>query len=398
MKLNPTDHRSVNASTPQDVACRTRELPPMLRFALFQVRFVGVCAIAFVALLAAPSARAQLPRDLIEEALDQNIAELEIPTTTLAEALMTLADKTGLQFAMAPEVAELMPRGDKTKIGVTIKNTSVRSAVGQVFDGLGLRMDIEGDKVLLVPAPFLAGMGRPLTSEELQVVQRLATGPWSKAGTGNDAPRLDVRNDGKPDDALAKQVTTAIEQSKATSSSRQFDDAAARLGLLWRIDGSVVVFETKRDEIRRRLDRLVDLTYQREPLDRVLVDLGHRVGVTMAFEPGVLQRVNARERGVDLLQRGVSVRQTLERICGNSGLAYEVRDDGVRVYLPAAGGAASGQPNLSQYARVSIEVRPGVTMDVFVALDQLPADLRKEAERKLREVLGAATATNAAKP
>ena len=397
MRPNPTARACSLACLPQDVARRPAAQSLLAGFTLLRARLLGLCVLALLALVATPPARAQLPRDLIEEALDQNIAELEIPTSTLAEALMTLADKTGLQFAMAPDVAALMPRGDNTKISVTIKNASVRAAVGQVFDGLGLRMSIDGDKILLVPAPFLAGMGRPLTSEELQVVQRLATGPWSKAGSSNDAPRLDVRNDGKPDDALAKQVASAIEQSKAACASRQFDDAAARVGLLWRIDGNVVIFETKRDEIRRRLDRLVDLTYQREPLDRVLVDLGQRVGVTMAFEPGVLQRVSARERGVDLLQRGVSVRQTLERICGNSGLAYEVRDDGVRVYLPSAAGG-SGQPNLANYARLSIEVRPGVNMDVFVALDQLPADLRKAAEAKLREVLGNAAATNAAKP
>ncbi|MFN0134825.1 MAG: hypothetical protein ACKVS9_01765 [Phycisphaerae bacterium] len=348
------------------------------------VRFT-ILAITLLAGAWLPTASAQLPRELIEEALDQNIAELDIPTTTLAEALMTLADKTGLQFGLTDDVLALMPRGDQTRIAISIKHSSVREAVGQVFEGLGLRMSIDGDKIVLDAAEFVLRVGRSLTTAELQTIQLLASGSWSKIAAGRDAPRIDVRSGGNPSDELARKVTSAVERSQHPMATRQFDDAGAQLGLTWRIDGNVVIFETRRDEIRRRLDRLVDLTYQREPLDRVLVDLARRADVTMQFEPGVLQRVVARERSVDLLQRGTSIRQTLERICGSTGLAYEVLDDGVRVYLPSS--SPAGQPTTAQLARVSIEVRPGVHIDVFVPLDQLPSDLRSEAERKIRELL-----------
>lgn len=352
----------------------------------------ALLAIALLAGAWLPAASAQLPRELIEEALDQNIAELDIPTTTLAEALMTLADKTGLQFGMTEEAIAVMPRGDQTKIAIAIKHSSVREAVGQVFEGLGLRMEIEGDKIILSAADFVARVGRPLTNAELQTIQRLASGPWSKISTVGDAPRIDVRSNGNPSEELARKVATAIEQSRQPMATRQFDEASTRLGLNWRIDGAAAVFETRRDEIRRRLDRLVDLTYQREPLDRVLVDLAKRANVTMQFEPGVLQRVAARERSVDLLQRGTSIRQTLERICGSTGLAYELLDDGVRVYLPTA--SPAGPSATAQFARVSVEVRAGVHIDVFVPLDQLPAELRSDAERKIRELLAPPTASN----
>ena len=159
------------------------------------------------------------------------------------------------------------------------------------------------------------------------------------------------------------------------------------LGWVWRPDGASLVFEQRRDDILRRLDWPLDMAYQREPLDRLLVDLGARVGVLVKFEPGALQKVSARERNVDLIQRGLSVRQILERICGNTGLRYEVQDDGLQILAPVEDASGPTAATIQQWVRVEVEIRPGVTMDLFLRLDQLPAEFQAAAQKKLNQIL-----------
>ena len=117
------------------------------------------------------------------------------------------------------------------------------------------------------------------------------------------------------------------------------------------------------------------------------MDLGTRIGVLIKFEPGVLAKVSAGERQVDLIQHNVSVRQVLERICGSTGLRYQIDDEGVMIRGPQDAGEGPTAANIQQWVRIEVEIRPGVTMDVFVRQDQLPKELREEAQRKLDAIL-----------
>ncbi len=324
----------------------------------------------------------QMPRDLIEEALDQPIAQLEIKDTPIRDALAKIEQQTGLRFVIDNEVVDLMPYGERTRISVVIRDMSARSGLTQVLDGLGLQMLVEGGDVLIVPSPVLERLGRRLTIEEVQLLGMLASGPWS---TGHDACPTEFRID--PLTKPAEAFQQALEQVQGRNGLRQLDAATQALGWIWRPDGKSIVFEWPRDEITRRLEWPLDLTYQREPLDRLLVDLGTRVGVLMKFEPGALQKVSAADRPVDLIQRGVSVRQILERICGNTGLRYEIQDDGVQVRAPLEDTTGPTAATIQQWVRIGVEIRPGIKMDLFVRQDQLPPEFQAEAQKKLSEIL-----------
>lgn len=330
-------------------------------------------------IVAASTAAAQLPRDLIEQALDQPLESLEIETGPILKTMEALGDKTGLRFVIEPPVVDLMPYGEQTTVGVTIKRASVRDGLAQVFDGLGLKIEIVGDRVLIVPSPMLARLGRRLTIEEVNLLGKLSQGPLS----GRELP-IEIRIDpqGKP----RERFDAAVAQITAGNAVRQLESVAATLAWSWHVDGGAVVVERRQDEFRRRLDWPVDLSYQRAPLDRVLVDLGLKIGVTMLFEPGSLKAIDARDRAVDLIQRGISVRQTLERLCGNTGLRYELTDDGVKITLPSSGDAIPG--GRADQIRVSVEVRPGVTVDGYIRAESLPEDLRAEWNKRVRELLG----------
>jgi hypothetical protein len=344
-------------------------------------RIDSTFALLLALALAAP-ARGQVPRDLIDEALDQPLADLEIKDTPIRETLAVIEQRTGLQFVIDQDVVDLMPYGERTRVSVVIRDLSVRRGLAQVLDGLGLQMLVEPGGVYVVPAPVLERLGRRLTIEEVNLLGMLAEGPWSADQTSGRM-EFQIEPQSKPAEALRQ----ALEQVQAPNALRQLEAASALLGWVWRPEGACLVFERRRDDIRRRLDWPLDLTYQREPLDRLLVDLGARVGVLMKFEPGALQKVAARERPVDLIQRGISVRQILERICGNTGLRYEIQDDGVQILPPVEDTSGPTAATIQQWVRIEVEIRPGVKMDLFVRQDQLPPEFQAEAQRKLDEIL-----------
>lgn len=334
-----------------------------------------------------PWASGQLPPELIEQALDQSVAELDVEAP-LDEALAVLGEQTGLVFTIDRSVADLMPYGAKTRIQVAIRRMSVRDALTRVFDGLGLRMELRGDKVAVLPAPVLDRLGRRLSAAEAELLGVLAAEPWSEA-----APRLplafQVPPDSRPRETFEAAMAEQVRGNRRATAMRQLDAVTRRLGWVWRPDGDQIVIETRRDDVVRRLDRPLDVSYARAKLDDVLVDLGRRIGVTMLFEPGGLQKVDARDRSVDLVQRGVTVRQTLERLCGNTGLRYEITDGDVRILGPVAeGGVAASAPAAAELVRMTIEVRPGVFMEVVIPARELPPDLRQDFERKVKDLVG----------
>ncbi|HMQ16934.1 MAG TPA: hypothetical protein PKC49_13260 [Phycisphaerae bacterium] len=351
-------------------------------------------------LAAAAPALAQVPSELVEQALDQRIGSLEITAAPIRNALDTLEKETGLRFVVNDDVLALMPYGDATQIEIVVRDMSVRSALRQVFAGLGLAMRVAGDRVVIEPVPALAHLGRRLTIDEIALLDRLSREPW--ASVAGDPP-IDLRID--PARAPRDGLRRALDQVRGDSALGKLDSACQALSWAWRPEGGRLVLTTREDETRRRLDRPIDVHYQKQMLDAVLSDLGARVGVNVLFEPGCLQQVDWREKRVEMTQKNVSPRQALERICGSTGLRYEIEADGVRVYgpfqdsrghggPPGAMSAPAGEPGPEgdssadqRFVRIEIEVRPGVRMDALVPLVELPPALRREFHRRLDEVL-----------
>ena len=338
------------------------------------------------ALASAVQTRGQAMRDLIEEALDQNVEKIEIEGLPIRDALSRLQQETGLRFTLEKPVLELMPYGERTRVSIVIRDMSVRRGLTRICAGLGLRLNVADDYVAFELVPVLARLGRRMTIEEVNLLERLASGPWSAIRSGDAVP-LEFRFD--PQSRPQETLDEAISQIPAANAMRQLEAATETLGWIWRPDGNRIVLEPRIADILRRLDRSLDMTYQRMPLDALLVDLGRRIGITMFFEPGSLRQVDARDRVVDLIQRGVSVRQTLERICGNTGLRYEITDEGVAILAPADSAEEITSTNVQDWVRIELEIRPGIKMDVFLRRDQLPPEFRDECQRKLDEILSA---------
>ncbi len=344
-----------------------------------------VC-IAAILLLVAASAAAQVPSGLVAEALDQRVEKIEIESTPIADAVVALEEQTGLRFELSQAALEVLPYGGRTRVTISIRETSVREALRRVLAGLGLRMSLEGDIVRLVPHDVALRVGRRLTIAETELLGRLGAATWQDLER-NAPPPLEFRV--PPEKQPQQAFQTAMAQVAAPSALEQLEGATAALGWTWAPLESRIVLCTLEQDIRERLERSVDLAYQRRPLEDVLIELGRKVGVTVMFEPGVLARVDARERAVDLLMRDTSVRQVLERICGSTGLRYEIEPCGLRVLGPPAGESATADSadRTRRWVRIEVEVGPGLKFIELVDFEQLPADQRELLDRRLHEVL-----------
>ncbi len=366
---------------------------------------------AFALLLAAPRGFAQATDPALEQRLDRRIDTLRIGPAPIAEALEKLGRHTQIRIELPRESADLLPYGGRTRIQLDVRDKSVRDALDEMFAGLGLEPVVELDAVVLRPALFVADLGRRLSTEEAGAIERLARQRWTPA----DGVSVELR--------VAPDARARFERSMHDAPGnglRQFDATCAALGWSWRPEGGSVIVEPRAELFRRRLAQTPDMSYQNVRLDALIFDLCARVRVPLQAEPGSLARVAAGERGVSLVQKKTSVSQILEHISGNTGLTFEVTDRGLRVsapaeapppaaapllpyptpeapqrarpapMVPATSGDASAAPpggDLAQWVRITVEVRPGLKVDAFVPVSQLPAEFRAELERALRSVL-----------
>ncbi len=341
-----------------------------------------------VTLALTPTLWAQGMRDLVEAALDEKIAKrVEITEQPIREALGGLEKATGLRFVLDKAVVEWMPYGEQTRISIVMEDISVRRALGRIFDGLGLALRVADDRVAVEPAAWLGRLGRRLTIEEAELFQKLAAGPWS--GLKPDDVVIEFRL--SPKDDPRQMFEQAMKSAPPGNALAQLEAATQGLGWLWVPAGHTIVIYSRSEDIQQRLDRPLDMSYRRMALDELLLDLGRRIDVTIHFEPGVLQRVAARDRNVDLIQRGMTVRQALELIGGNTGLVYDVVEDGIVIGPPPPTTAAADAPSNPTPRVVAILRVPvgtdGTTIEFLIRENDLPPEFKQLLERKMPQVL-----------
>lgn len=348
-------------------------------------RLLNLAGLVGVLALAAES-RAQGMRDLIEAALDQKVTtRIEIAEKPIRAALTDLEKPTGLHFEVDPRAIEWMPYGEQTRVAVTIENISARAALTRIFDGLGLAMHVADNAVVVEPAPVLERLGRRLTVDEVALLQKLASEPWAKVA----GPTLPIDFRLPPEDKGVEQFDRAMREGKEAPALGQLEAVVSGMGWLWVPSGKGLVIYSQADDIQRRLDQPIDAHYVRVNLDELLLDLGKRANVTVHFEPGALQRVDAKDRKVDLIQRDTTVRQILELIVGRTGLVYDVQPSGIVIATPPpATQPAAGGDGGRVVAIVRVPVgTDGTTVDFLIRENELPPEIKALKERKMPQII-----------
>src|ERR1044071_9008471 len=107
------------------------------------------------------------------------------------------------------------------------------------------------------------------------------------------------------------------------------------------------------------------------------MNLAAQAGVGIASDPGALQRVNASERFVDLVQRQTSVKQVLERICGNTGLRWEATDQGLHIMAPATAAAGASNSLSGRIVAIVEWEKDGMKVQFPFREDEVSDELKK---------------------
>jgi len=338
-----------------------------------------------------PLAQAVDLRDLVEEVLDQPAEGVEIGPLPINQALEQLGERTGLRFELDAQAIACMPYGENTRISLAFSGLTVRHGLRQVFDGLGLAFEVVDDEVRVVRGPVLERLGRRLAIEEVRTLQQLATHKWSDL----DPKWRQLQFRGVKDANAAATLQNAIAGVIAANAVRQLEAATQSLNWLWTPQDTSILVYSQAEDVWSRLQRPISLNYHGLRLDDLLIDLGERIGVTILFESGVLERIQADDRAVDLVHQNTTVLQTLERICGATHTCFEVQDYGVLIAMPAD----SERPGLrTPPAPPAVECRvvailrvpvgdDGTTVDFPFYEHNVPPEFRRLLEQKLPVVI-----------
>ena len=320
-------------------------------------------------------------RDLVEQVLDQKIDGIQIADVPLPDALEQLGEKTGLRFELSAEAIDWMPYGEQTRVTIDLADVRVRDGLRRMFAGLGLSMQVEQDAVVIAASPALERLGRRMTIDEIRLLTNLAGAKWSELAA--ESRPLHVVGPG-----VDASIESAIGKAPGDTALEQLENASRAGDWCWVPGNGAILAYSHVEDVRRRLEWPIDLDYQGVPLDEILLDLGKRVGVTMFFEPGVLTRIQATSRSVDLIHRGTTVRQTLELICGRTGMAYTLNADGVRIGSTATPAAAQrpGAGRIVALLRVPVG-DDGTTIEFPFYEDDVPPEFERLRQSKLPQVI-----------
>jgi hypothetical protein len=330
-----------------------------------------------------PVAAAQSMRDLMEEVLDQTGPEVRIEDQTLPEAFKTLEQQTGLRMVLDEAAVEAMPYGLRTRISLVIAGIPLRQGLRQTLEGLGLSMKMEDDRIRIVPIAAVERLGRRLALEEVQLLQTLATRRWAELGEEQRAVLLS-----RVAPEQARLVDETVSRVRAPSALAQLELGLGELGYVWLPDGETIVVYPPEEEVRRRLEREVSLNYQNARLDEVFMDLAERAGVKITFEPGLLARLQASDRRVDLIHRRTTIRQALDRLSAAIGITYQAASDGLHIGASEALQRAASRPAGRIVALLRIPLgAEGISIEFPFYEDDLPAELARLREQKLPEVI-----------
>ena len=331
------------------------------------------------------AARAGDLRDLVEEVLDQQAESVHIAELPIRQALARLGEETGLRFVLDEATVRLMPYGERTRITIDIPDVTLRQGLQRMFDGLGLIMWVDDRGAIRVEAaPVLDRLGRRMKIGEVRLLGKLAAEPWSALDEQSRPLQFRGLAGLDPRKVLAEEIASV----RARNALQQLEDATQNLGWFWVPREDSLLIYSRTEDVWRRLERPVALDYRGAPLDDVLIDLGSRIGITVAFEAGVLDRIRAQQRHIELIHNRTTVAQTLERICGSTGTCFEPTDYGVLIAMaettPAAPRAAAGR--VVAILRVPVG-DDGTTVDFPFYEDDLPPEFERLLKRKLPEVI-----------
>src|SRR5690348_11705236 len=123
--------------------------------------------------------RAEDTSALINHALDKSVT-FQIDGV-VPQVFKKIEDQTAVPIQVQQAVYDLLPWGEQTNVGVKIQNKTLRDALTNICNTLGLAWDVGAQAVVVKPSPPLARLGRRATVDELNALSLLAQKPMNLA-------------------------------------------------------------------------------------------------------------------------------------------------------------------------------------------------------------------------
>lgn len=339
----------------------------------------------------------------LQRALDQPLT-LNLPPQPISEAFKQIAATAKIPLQVDPACYELLPYGETTRVKIDFNQSNMRESLDVLLMPLGLQTVISGNVLLVRPSSPLKHVGHRADLEELMLLKELWTsadvklpekGPFVlpdaiRAAMEGRKEMLVVMPPSEAGPAPDKALEQVAKQLPMTA-YRALELYCQITGGVWFVEagplaggstGGKVVIMTQRQWIDRQLERPIQLSRTNEPLEVVVADLAHASGIRFVPEPGLYQAVPV----VSLRSDNGTVRQTLEALQGATRIAFDVREDSIRLYM--APGPGNPPRSDTIIGRISLPVGPnGTLMDVYIRESDLTGEQNDLRKKRIDEAL-----------
>ncbi len=378
-KTLPDPSRSANAGSPQALPAPSRQEP-------------------------ASADEDDQMEGLIASALDQK-TDLNIKETPIREAFELLGAQTGVKIEVEPGTVGLLPYGSSTKVSATIKGRPLRESLTALLRPIGLQFDVENKRVVIRATPPLRRCVTRVTWKELALLEKLSSVPWSEELA--ESLKFQFQDSPVAAGEVNRETLLRLARNVGQGTAAQvLEQATDQFGWTWHPREDLIVVLPKTRQIEQQLQKRISADYTQTSLEDALLDLTGKARVPLRIDPGTLASLSPfiAER-FNLSVVNMPVRQVLELIAGQTGLAYYIEQDGVRVSANPLGSTGSAQSTLNEEAlRRAMDKSRSANAVVgqillpapngqpqvgfFIREGDLPPDLNEQRKSLLRDLAG----------
>lgn len=333
----------------------------------------------------------------IIQALDKAVS-LDVADAPIRDALQSLAEAAGVSVELEQGTLDLLPYGSRTLVTVTIDRRPLKESLTAILRPLGLTFRPERTLIAIIPTEPLRRIARRATWEELELLDKLYSTPWSKELFDSLQFQFQDARAGYAD-ANRERLFELAGAVGVGSAAEVLEHTCEKYGWAWVPNGEVIVIMSKVRMIERLLNQRVTVDYVQVSLEQALLDLGARAGVLVHLAPGVLATLPEQmaER-FSLMIENASIRQALEVIAGQTGLTYTIEPTGIHISANPAATPGPGQGAITEAAVRAMRTNPiigeiiipnadGTSFTFFIREEDLPPEVNAMRKARIKKAV-----------
>jgi len=367
---------------------------------------LGKKLVVGIALVCVSAGYVRADKIALQEKLSKEI-KIELRDVTIAEALEKIGKKADVKIVLSDEAEWKLPQGKATRLSVMMQGP-LADSLTEMLNAFFMRYAVGDEDITIYPRPELQHIiGRP-TPRELELLNAIYT---RKIATIDDQAFYLFLKDLLGQQMLIvpfdyqRHVAEALYEL-AKQGGKQEDGvfvlpAPATLAQVmnalteywhvsWKefpVQSPEIRFVRSRDLMDVRLSQVIDLSYQQEPVERILYHLGAMAGMNVSIEPGL----NLHEQKLSVAIYNITAREAFERIIAMIGQRCIFQSpDNIRILAAEQERKKSEQKSgRDDYVgKISIPMEGGKYYIEFMLREKdLTDELKKLWQEKMKEIL-----------